>query len=206
MLPPLRMTRRFSDNKLVIASHNSGKIREIAELMAPFGVTVVSAGTLGLAEPEETGTTFEANAQLKALAAAQGAGLPALADDSGLCVAALGGAPGIYSARWAGPTKDFGQAMRTIAEKLAGQDDRRATFVAVLALAWPDGHVETFRGEVHGTLTWPPRGTRGFGYDPIFVPDERTETFGEMEPAAKHAISHRADAFRKLVDACFANR
>lgn len=206
MLPPLRMTRRFSDNKLVIASHNSGKIREIAELMAPFGVTVVSAGTLGLAEPEETGTTFEANAQLKALEAAQGAGLPALADDSGLCVAALGGAPGIYSARWAGPTKDFGQAMRTIAEKLAGQDDRRATFVAVLALAWPDGHVETFRGEVHGTLTWPPRGTRGFGYDPIFVPEGRTETFGEMEPAAKHAISHRADAFRKLVDACFANR
>lgn len=204
MLPPLRMTRRFSDNKLVIASHNSGKIREIAELMAPFGVTVVSAGTLGLAEPEETGTSFEANAQLKALAAAQGAGLPALADDSGLCVAALGGAPGIYSARWAGPTKDFGQAMRTIEEKLAGQDDRRATFVAVLALAWPDGHVETFRGEVHGTLTWPPRGTRGFGYDPIFVPDGRTETFGEMEPAAKHAISHRAAAFRKLVDACFA--
>jgi XTP/dITP diphosphohydrolase len=204
MLPSLRMTRQFSDNKLVIASHNSGKIREIAELLAPFGVVVVSAGTLGLAEPEETGTSFEENARLKALAAAQGAGLPALADDSGLCVAALGGAPGIYSARWAGPTKDFALAMRTIEEKISGQDDRRASFVAVLALAWPDGHVETFRGEVHGTLTWPPRGTHGFGYDPIFVPDGRTETFGEMEPAAKHAISHRAAAFRKLVGACFA--
>ena len=132
-----------------------------------------------------------------------GSGLVALADDSGLCVEALDGEPGIYSARWAGPSKDFALAMRKVEERLAGNPDRRAFFVAVLALAWPDGHVETFRGEVQGTLTWPPRGTRGFGYDPMFLADGETETFGEMEPARKHAMSHRAAAFRKLVAACF---
>ncbi len=203
------MARRFTDKKLVIASHNAGKVREIAELLGPFGIEIVSAGTLGLPEPEETGTTFEANAELKAHAAAQGAGLPALADDSGVVVPALGGDPGIYSARWAGPTKDFAIAMRKVEDALAGKPDRRASFVAVLALAWPptarepEGHVEMFRGEVHGTLVWPPRGTRGFGYDPMFVPEGHAITFGEMEPAAKHAISHRARAFEKLVAACF---
>lgn len=195
--------RRFTDRKLVIASHNPGKVREIGELMAPFGVEVVSAGALGLPEPEETGTTFEANAELKALASAKAAKLPALADDSGLVVPALNGDPGIYSARWAGPTKDFAVAMRKVEEALAGKTDRRAYFVAALTLAWPDGHVETFRGEVHGSLVWPPRGLRGFGYDPMFLADGQSETFGETEPAAKHAMSHRARAFKQLVDACF---
>ncbi len=197
------MTRRFDSKELVLASHNPGKVREIAELLQPFAVTVVSAGALGLPEPEETGTTFEANAELKALAATRASGRPALADDSGLCVVALGGEPGIYSARWAGPTKDFGMAMKKVEERLAGAGDRRAFFVAALSLAWPDGHVDTFRGEVHGTLVWPPRGNRGFGYDPMFLPTGRTETFGEMDPDAKHAISHRAVAFRKLIEACF---
>lgn len=198
------MPRRFTGPKLVIASHNAGKVREIGNLLAPFGTEVVSAGALGLPEPDETGATFEANAELKALAAARASGLPALADDSGLCVVALDNAPGIYSARWAGPGKDFKVAMRKVEEKLAGTEDRRAFFVAVLSLAWPDGHTETFRGEVHGSVVWPPRGERGFGYDPIFVPAGRHETFGEMEPAAKHAISHRAVAFKKLVEVCFA--
>ncbi len=198
------MPRRFTGDRLVLATHNQGKVRELADLMRPFGVDIVAAGTLELAEPEETGTTFEANAELKALAAAQGSGLPALADDSGLVVPALGGDPGIYSARWAGPTKDFLVAMRKVEEKLVGIGDRHAHFVAVLSLAWPDGHVETFRGEAHGTLVWPPRGTRGFGYDPIFLPTGRSLTYGEMDQAEKHRISHRADAFRKLVAACFA--
>lgn len=197
------MTRRFDSKELVLASHNPGKVREIAELMQPFAVTVVSAGALGLPEPEETGTTFEANAELKALAATRASGRPALADDSGLCVVALGGEPGIYSARWAGPTKDFGMAMKKVEERLGGAGDRRAFFVAALSLAWPDGHVDTFRGEVHGTLVWPPRGSRGFGYDPMFLPTGHAETFGEMDPDAKHAISHRAVAFRKLIEACF---
>lgn len=197
------MSRRFDGAELVLASHNPGKVREIADLMQPFSVRVVSAGALGLPEPEETGATFEANAELKALAAAQASGRPALADDSGLCVVALGGEPGIYSARWAGPDKDFALAMKKVEDRLAGASDRRAFFVAALSLAWPDGHVATFRGEVHGTLVWPPRGTRGFGYDPIFLPDGGGETFGEMEPDAKHAISHRAVAFRKLIGACF---
>jgi XTP/dITP diphosphohydrolase len=201
------MNRRFTDKKLVIASHNLGKVREIRELLAPFGIEVVSAGELGLPEPEETGDTFEANAELKALAAARGARLPALADDSGVVVPALGGAPGIYSARWAGPNKDFLAAMREIEARLtragAHEGDRTASFVAVLTLAWPDDHVETFRGEVHGRLVWPPRGDKGFGYDPMFVPDGHRLTFGEMEPAAKHAISHRARAFEQLVAACF---
>jgi XTP/dITP diphosphohydrolase len=196
--------RRLSGDRLVIATHNPGKLREIGELMQPFGVAVVGAGALGLPEPEETGTTFEANAELKALAAATRANLPALADDSGVVVPALGGAPGIYSARWAGPGKDFMAAMRRVEEGLRGKADRRASFVAALTLGWPDGHVETFRGEVHGTLVWPPRGTRGFGYDPMFLPRGEDETFGEMDPERKHAMSHRADAFRKLVALCFA--
>ncbi|HEX2113669.1 MAG TPA: RdgB/HAM1 family non-canonical purine NTP pyrophosphatase [Alphaproteobacteria bacterium] len=198
------MSRRFTGGDLVIASHNTGKVREIADLLRPFKVTVHSAGALGLIEPEETGATFEANAELKALTAARSSGKPALADDSGLCVEALDGAPGIYSARWAGADKDFAVAMRKVEDRLAGKTDRRAYFVAALALAWPDGHVETFRGEVHGSLVWPPRGTRGFGYDPMFLPEGGTLTFGEMEATAKHAISHRAVAFRQLIDACFA--
>lgn len=197
------MSRHFSGGELVIASHNPGKVREIGELLQPFAVRVVSAGALGLPEPDETGTTFEANAELKALASARASGKPALADDSGLCVAALGGDPGIYSARWAGPSKDFALAMRKVEDGLAGKADRRAHFVAALSLAWPDDHVETFRGEVHGTLVWPPCGTRGFGYDPMFLPQGGAQTFGEMDPAAKHAISHRAVAFQKLIDACF---
>jgi len=199
------VARRFTDKKLVIASHNPGKVREIGELMAPFGVEVVSAGALGLPEPEETGTTFEANAELKALAAATAARLPALADDSGLVVHALDGDPGIYSARWAGPGKDFTIAMRKVEDALTAKKagDRGAHFVACLTLAWPDGHRETFRGEVHGTLVWPPRGDQGFGYDPMFLPEGETRTFGEIEPPTKHGMSHRARAFEKLVAACF---
>ncbi|MGE5148191.1 MAG: RdgB/HAM1 family non-canonical purine NTP pyrophosphatase [Candidatus Eiseniibacteriota bacterium] len=200
------MSRRLAAARLVIASHNRGKVREIAELMQPYGIDVVSAGALGLAEPEETGTSFAENAALKAHAAATASGLPALADDSGLVVPALGGAPGIHSARWAGPTRDFGHAMAEVERKLealgATGDERRAHFVCALALAWPDGHAEIFEGEVHGHLVWPPRGDRGFGYDPVFLPDGRNETFGEMAPDAKHAISHRANAFKKLIAAC----
>jgi len=197
------MARRFDGDRLVIASHNQGKLGEIADLLRPFGVAVESAAALGLPEPEETGDTFEANADLKSLAAATESGLPALADDSGVVVPALGGAPGIYSARWAGPGKDFMVAMRKVEDGLKGQDDRSAHFVAVLSLAWPDGHIEHFRGEVHGHLVWPPRGDRGFGYDPVFVPEGGRLTFGEMDPAEKHTISHRARAFAQLVDACF---
>jgi XTP/dITP diphosphohydrolase len=200
--------RSLRNQKLVVASHNPGKVKEINELLGPYGVEAVSAGTLGLPEPEETGTTFEANAQLKSEAATKGSGLAALADDSGLCVDALNGDPGIYSARWAGPSKDFALAMRNVEEKLqaagaAMPERRKAHFVSVLSVAWPDGHVENFEGKVHGTLVWPPRGKRGFGYDPMFLPDGRQETFGEMDPDAKHEISHRAVAFRKLVDALF---
>jgi len=197
---------RVVGNRLVIATHNPGKLREIADLIRPFGITALSAGELGLPEPEETGPTFEANAALKAQAAAEGAALPALADDSGLVVPALGGDPGVYSARWAGPDKDFMIAMRRVEAALAVEADRRASFVAVLALAWPDGHIESFRGEVHGTLVWPPRGTSGFGYDPIFLPAGRNLTFGEMAQSEKHRISHRAAAFRQLVAACFSRR
>ena len=196
--------RRFREQRLVIATHNKGKLAEIDDLLRPFNVQVVGAGVLGLPEPEETGDTFEANAVLKAEAAAKASGLPALADDSGLVVPALGGEPGIYSARWAGPARDFSRAMRTVEDRLSGQSDRRACFVAALALAWPDGHVEVFRGEVHGVLIWPPRGNLGFGYDPMFRPEGDTRTFGEIDPEEKHRISHRADAFRKLVAACFA--
>jgi len=197
------VARRFHGGRLVIASHNHGKAREIVELLAPYGVTCIPARELGLPEPEETGDSFAANAELKALAAARVANLPALADDSGLSVDALGGAPGVYSARWAGPKKDFGVAMQRVHRQLGHDADRRAHFVCVLALAWPDGHVDSFEGQVHGRLVWPPRGDRGFGYDPIFMPDGRSQTFGEMDPAGKHDISHRAEAFRRLVEACF---
>ena len=198
------MPRKFEGKKLVIASHNKGKLVEIRDLLADYVPDIVSAGDLGLPEPDETGTTFVANAELKALASALGSGLPALADDSGLVVAALGGEPGIYSARWAGPEKDFSAAMRRVEEGIATAADRSAYFVAVLSLAWPDGHVESFRGEAHGRLVWPPRGTRGFGYDPMFLHAGRDLTYGEMDPDEKHRISHRAEAFAKLVAACFA--
>ncbi|MGN6271071.1 MAG: RdgB/HAM1 family non-canonical purine NTP pyrophosphatase [Sphingomonas sp.] len=198
--------RKLDPGKLVIASHNEGKVREIGELLAPYGIETVSAKKLGLPEPEETGTTFVANAELKAQQAADLSGLPALADDSGLCVEALGGEPGIFSARWAGENRDFNEAMRRVEAAIAASGPnpgRDAHFVCALALAWPDGHVEWFEGRVDGTLVWPPRGDKGFGYDAMFLPDGGAETFGEIDPAAKHAISHRADAFRKLVAAVF---
>ena len=172
-------------------------------MLAPFSIDCVSAGELGLAEPAESGETFRANAELKALAAAQAANLPALADDSGLVVDALGGAPGRFSARWAGPNKDFAMAMQRVERQLGPDADRKAHFVSVLSLAWPDGHVESFEGQVQGRLVWPPRGNRGFGYDPMFLPDGRSQTFGQMDPQGKHQISHRAEAFRQLAEACF---
>ena len=198
--------RKLAPGKLVIASHNPGKVREIAALLGPYGIEPISAAALDLPEPEETGTTFIANAELKALQAADLSGLPALADDSGLSVEALRGDPGLFSARWAGPTKDFGLAMQLVHDRMqeqgpdAGHD---AHFVCALALAWPDGHVEAFEGRVDGIITWPPRGTQGFGYDPIFQPLGHAISFGEMDPDAKHAMSHRADAFAKLVAAVF---
>ncbi len=197
--------RKLLPGKLVIASHNPGKVREIAELLAGHGLDVVSAKDLDLPEPEETGTTFVANAELKARAAADLSGFPALADDSGLCVDALDGDPGIFSARWAGEGKDFGEAMRRVHTNVAAIEgaSRDAHFVCALALAWPDGHVEWFEGRVDGTLVWPPRGDKGFGYDPMFLPNGRDETFGEMDQAEKHTISHRADAFRQMVAAIF---
>jgi XTP/dITP diphosphohydrolase len=199
------MRRQFTGGKLLVASHNQGKVREIRELLSPFVSEVVSANELNLAEPDETEATFEGNAKLKALAAAQSSGLPALADDSGLCVSALDDAPGIYSARWAGPEKNFAAAMQRLRDELNARQalDTSAHFVCVLALAWPDAHAEMFRGEVRGNLIWPPRGARGFGYDPIFVANGHTQTFGEMDPSDKHKISHRARAFAALVQACF---
>jgi XTP/dITP diphosphohydrolase len=194
-------SREFTGDRLIIASHNPGKVEEISALLAPFFIRAVAAASLGIPEPKETGDSFEANAALKARAATKARGLPALSDDSGLVVPALGGAPGIYSARWAGERRDFHAAMDRVHREL-GDKDRSATFVAALALAWPDGHTELFRGEVHGTLTWPPRGDRGFGYDPMFVPLGGRETFGEMDPADKHRISHRARAFAKVVESC----
>jgi XTP/dITP diphosphohydrolase len=186
--------------KLVVASHNPGKVWEINQLIQPYGLDAVSAGELGLAEPEETETTFAGNARLKAVAAAQGSGLPALADDSGLEVECLDGAPGIYSARWAGPGKDFGVAMKKVADEISAchgwtAEGPRANFISVLCLAWPDGDVKIFEGRVFGHLVWPARGGNGFGYDPMFVPDGDTRTFGEMEPRDKYAISHRTRAF-----------
>ena len=201
--------RRIGTEPLVIATHNAGKLREIQALLDPFGVKCISAGSLGLPEPVETGTTFVANALLKARAAAEAAQLPALADDSGLCVAALGGRPGVYTADWAerqpfegSAGRDWYMAMGKVEGMLAelGPDTPRdANFVCVLALAWPDGEQAVYEGRVDGTLTWPPRGTLGFGYDPVFVPTGGTATFAELDPEEKHRISHRADAFAKLV-------
>jgi XTP/dITP diphosphohydrolase len=197
--------RRLGPGKLVIASHNPGKVREIAELLGPYGIEPVSAAELDLPEPEEIGNSFIDNADLKAREAADLSGLPALADDSGLSVDALDGRPGIFSARWAGEGKDFGLAMQRVHDELAAKGPevgRGAHFTCALAVAWPDdGQCENFEGRVEGVLVWPPRGDRGFGYDPIFVPAGRDVTFGEMDPTEKHRISHRADAFRKLVAA-----
>ena len=201
------MARKFSEDQLVIASHNAGKVREMIALMAPFGVAVQTAEALGLAEPEETGTTFRANAELKARASASSATLPAFADDSGLVVKALDGDPGIYSARWAGETRDFTIAMNLVKEALEKSDTpaegAEAYFISALCLCWPDGHVENFEGKVHGTLSFPPRGNNGFGYDPIFVPSGHQITFGEILASEKDALSHRTRAFEKLVAACF---
>jgi XTP/dITP diphosphohydrolase len=206
------MARKLSPGRLVIASHNQGKVREIRDLLAPFGIEPVSAGELGLPEPEETGTSFAENALIKARASAL-SGYPALSDDSGLEVRALAGRPGVYTADWAErqwfegpPGRDWYMAMGKVEGLLAEQGpdvDRSAAFVCTLALAWPDGHSEVFEGRVDGQLTWPPRGLKGFGYDPVFMPLGRNETFAEIDPAEKHAISHRADAFRKLVAAVF---
>jgi XTP/dITP diphosphohydrolase len=197
---------KLAPGKLVIASHNPGKVREIRALLAPYGIEPFSAASLDLPEPEETGTTFAANALLKARAAADLSGLPALADDSGLCVDALNGDPGIFSARWAGENKDFGAAMRLVEDHLgrAPKDSGRdAHFVCALALCWPNGSEVEVQGRVDGLLVNPPRGDHGFGYDAMFVANGQTQTFGEMDPAAKHAMSHRADAFAKLVAAIF---
>jgi|TARA_R100001244_G_scaffold113167_2_gene83800 XTP/dITP diphosphohydrolase len=196
----ISMIRRLSPGRLVAATHNKGKVSELTDLFAPLGFEVVSAIELDLPEPEETEATFAGNAILKARAAAEATGAPALSDDSGLSVTALGGAPGIYSARWAGEPRDFGKAMEKVQRELddIGATDRSAKFVCALAIVWPDGHAEVFEGEVHGELTWPPRGDKGFGYDPVFVADGESITFGEMEPALKHAMSHRARAVEKL--------
>jgi XTP/dITP diphosphohydrolase len=197
------MARRLLPGaRLVVATHNPGKLREIADLLAPHRVAAVSAGALGLPEPTEDAPDFIGNARIKALAAARGAGLPALADDSGFCVAALGGRPGVVSARWAGPERDFAAAMARVARELGAAEDRRAWFVSALCLAWPDGHTDSFLGRAEGSVTWPPRGDKGFGYDPIFVPAGHAETYGEMVPARKHAISHRGRAFAQFVAAC----
>ncbi|WP_019645073.1 RdgB/HAM1 family non-canonical purine NTP pyrophosphatase [Novispirillum itersonii] len=199
----MTVSRRLNPgDTLIVASHNAGKVREIRDLLAPFSIDVRSAGDLNLPEPEETGSTYAENAILKAVAAATAANLPALSDDSGVSVSALDGAPGIYSARWAGPEKDFAMAMRKVIDLVGPNPDRSVAFICVLCVAWPDGHTECFEGRIDGTLT-EPRGTNGFGYDPFFTPDGYDQTFGEMDPAAKHAISHRARAFTKLVESCF---
>jgi XTP/dITP diphosphohydrolase len=207
------MPRRLQ-GRVVIATHNPGKLREMRELLAPYGIDAVSAGDLGLPEPAETGASFADNARIKARAAAQATNLPAISDDSGLAVEALGGSPGIQSARWAGPDKDFARAMRVVEEKLASAgattpEKRRAAFISVLTIIWPDGHEESFEGRVDGTLVWPPRGTSGFGYDPMFLPDGQIKTFGEMSAEEKHGLpprgsglSHRARAFIALAKAC----
>ena len=189
--------------KLVLASHNKGKLVELAELLRPYRIEILSAADLGLPEPEETAPDFAGNARIKALAAAAATGLPAFSDDSGFCVAALDGQPGVLSARWAEPERDFGRAMALVHERMGDATDRRAWFVAALCLAWPDGHTEVFLGQVDGTAVWPPRGDRGFGYDPMFVPAGGTLTFAEMEPEAKHAVSHRARAFAQVMASCF---
>jgi len=205
MVPSDADPRRIAEGRLVVASHNAGKVREIGELLAPFGLDVVSAAALDLPEPEETEPDFAGNARLKAVAAAKASGLPALADDSGLVVEALGGAPGIHSARWAEGDggRDFMRAMTRVWEELEARsapEPRRAHFVCALALAWPDGATRVFEGRVHGRIVWPPRGNHGFGYDPIFLPEGESRTFGEMPPEEKHAMSHRARAFAKLLE------
>jgi XTP/dITP diphosphohydrolase len=198
------MPRRLPPGStVVIATHNAGKLREIAGLLRPLGMNATSAGELGLPEPVEDAPDFTGNAALKALAAARASGLPALADDSGFCVAALGGAPGVVSARWAGPGKDFAAAMERVWREMAGSADRRAWFMCALCMAWPDGRTATYVGRVEGTVAWPPRGTLGFGYDPMFVPLGDAQTYGETDPAAKHATSHRARAMAQLTLACF---
>jgi XTP/dITP diphosphohydrolase len=199
--------RKLIAGELVIASHNAGKVKEINALVSRFGIRAISAAALGLPVPEETENTFEGNAALKAVAAATASGRPALADDSGLEVAALGGRPGIHTADWAETPagRDFYLAMGRVEQELraSGAKDRSARFICCLCLAWPDGHIEAFTGKVEGALTWPPRGTMGFGFDPVFVPAGYAETFAELDPETKHSISHRADAFRQLVAACF---
>ena len=200
------MTRIFDADELVIATHNAGKASEISELLAPYASKFYTAGELDLPEPEETEKTFIGNAELKAVAAAKGSGKISLADDGGLAVTALNGDPGIYSARWAvteGGSRDFYYAMDKVKDALGDSEDRSAAFICVLSLAWPDGHVESFEGRVNGQLEFPPRGDKGFGYDPIFVANGYDITFAQMEPGDKHAISHRADAFKKLVSQCF---
>jgi XTP/dITP diphosphohydrolase len=206
------MAQRLLHGKVVIATHNSGKLVEMRDLLAPFGLQAVSAAELSLPEPEETGVSFAENAAIKARAASEATGLPAFADDSGICIEALGGEPGIYSARWAGPEKDFDRAMRHIEELLQAKgavapDQRKAWFVSALTVAWPDGHLAEVEGRVDGTLVWPPRGPAGFGYDPMFLPEGETRTFGEMSREEKHGLpplgrglSHRARAFVALVD------
>jgi XTP/dITP diphosphohydrolase len=197
------MARRLATGtRLLLASHNRGKLREIAALVAPYGIETISAADLGLPEPEETAPDFAGNARLKALAAATAANLPSLADDSGFCVAALNGRPGIYSARWAGPQRDFAQAMARVHDEIADSPDRRAWFICALCLAWPDAETATFQGRVDGEFVWPPRGTHGFGYDPVFVPQGGILTFGEMAPAEKHAQSHRARALAQMAASC----
>jgi XTP/dITP diphosphohydrolase len=205
------VSHRRLTGKVVIATHNPGKLSELRDLLAPYGVEAVSAGELGLPEPEETGSTFIENARIKAFAATHATGLPAFADDSGLAIDALGGEPGIYSARWAGADKNFARAMQTIEDKIRvlKTPDRKAQFVAALCLAWPDGHTEDFEARVDGTLVWPPRGDKGFGYDPMFLPDGFDRTFGEMDADEKHGLpprgkglSHRARAFVQLAQAC----
>jgi XTP/dITP diphosphohydrolase len=212
------MPHRPIAGRLVIATHNPGKLAEMRELVAPYGIAAISVGELGLVEPDESGMTFGENARIKAEAAAKGAGLPALADDSGLVVDALDGAPGIHSARWAGADRNFRRAMEMIEQQLRTRgattaERRRAQFVSALCLAWPDGHVEQFEARVAGTLVWPPRGDRGFGYDPLFQPVGEQRTFGEMSSEEKHGLpprgkglSHRARAFMKLAEACLDRR
>lgn len=194
------MSRKLQPGRLIAATHNKGKVAELKDLFEPLGFQVVSADELQLDEPEETELTFEGNALIKARAAAQATGAPALSDDSGLEVTALGGMPGVHTALWAGEPRDFYKAMEKVERELQAINatDRSANFVSCLAVAWPDGHEETFRGDVHGTLTWPPRGEMGFGYDPVFVPNGFEVTFAELKPAQKHAMSHRAVAFEKL--------
>jgi XTP/dITP diphosphohydrolase len=202
------MTRRLKrGDRLVVASHNPGKVWEINQLIAPYGLDAVSAGALGLAVPEEPEPTFEGNAKIKALCAAKGSGLPALADDSGIEIDALDGAPGVHTADWAGPTRDFTIAMQRVHEEMSARrawkgEPARANFISVLCVAWPDGQTELFEGKVYGHVVWPPRGGNGFGYDPIFVADGETLTFGEMEPKKKYAISHRTRSFEHFKRAC----